>query len=87
MIQGRLSTHRRLSHRRTSTEELTLSMYEVPPLSTSELLECLHELNIMIKEQDLLKPTEERVVAIYAVILQMMFPLGDVFSEDMDDVR
>ncbi|SAM00737.1 hypothetical protein [Absidia glauca] len=85
MIQGRLSTNRRHSNLRAGIEESTVSIYEVPSLSTSELLECSHELNLKIKEQDLLRPTEDRVVAIYAVILQMMLPLSDVFGENMDD--
>jgi hypothetical protein len=87
MIQGRLSTNRRHSNVRSGIEEPTVSIYEVPSLSTSELLECSHELNLMIKEQDLLRPTEDRVVTIFAVIVQIFFPASDVFGENIDDVR
>ncbi|KAI8093092.1 Nuf2 family-domain-containing protein [Halteromyces radiatus] len=50
------------------------TFYEVPTLSTSQILQCLHEVNIQITQQDLLHPTKQRVYLLYKILLQLLMP-------------
>ncbi|KAI8342760.1 hypothetical protein BC941DRAFT_466427 [Chlamydoabsidia padenii] len=85
MNTQRLSTNRRVSTLQNNNDSPVA--YEVPSLGTLEILDCLAELNIRIKEEDLLQPTKERVCALYAVILELVFSWENLITLDSDDFQ